>query len=272
MSAQRIGVRRICWAKLAAACAVSGEVSSPSTISTHARAGEMEADDLVRAQRDLADLGDRELADVLEARIAWPGVAASSSAKTSCLISIFLGRPRSRSRRRRSRRRSRSAVIRPRIRSTSARRGLLGQLALLDELRRRLLTSRAFASPASTSFWSTSLSRTGMPAAAIAWAISPPITPAPTTAALNTNMARDPSDPVPPPARRRTARACARSDSRSLRRSHHRRRRRRCAPSVSSSSSTVIRVARAVGLEAHALRAARPCASSNSSVWPRPRA
>ena len=33
-----------------------------------------------------------------------------------------------------------------------------------------------------------SFSTTGMPAAAIVWAIWPPIVPAPTTAALNTNM------------------------------------------------------------------------------------
>ena len=32
-SPQRIGILRICWAKLAAACAVSGEVSSPSMTS-----------------------------------------------------------------------------------------------------------------------------------------------------------------------------------------------------------------------------------------------
>src|SRR5262249_13234849 len=53
----------------------------------------------------------------------------------------------------------------------------------------RCVTSRAFSSPASTNRWSTSLSRTGTSADAITWAISPPMTPAPTTAALNTNMA-----------------------------------------------------------------------------------
>jgi hypothetical protein len=36
--------------------------------------------------------------------------------------------------------------------------------------------------------WSTSLRTTGTSAAAMTWAISPPITPAPTTAALKTNM------------------------------------------------------------------------------------
>src|SRR5215217_3663889 len=51
------------------------------------------------------------------------------------------------------------------------------------------VTSRAFASPASTNRRSTSLRMTGMSAAAITCAISPPITPAPTTAALKTNIA-----------------------------------------------------------------------------------
>src|SRR3954451_4998000 len=52
----------------------------------------------------------------------------------------------------------------------------------------RSLTSRAFSRPASTNPESTSLSSTGMSADAITLAISPPITPAPTTAALKTNM------------------------------------------------------------------------------------
>src|SRR5439155_7845372 len=52
----------------------------------------------------------------------------------------------------------------------------------------RWVTSRAFCRPTSTNFWSTSLRTTGMSAAAIAWAISPPSVPAPTTAALKTNM------------------------------------------------------------------------------------
>src|SRR3954454_18808063 len=55
----------------------------------------------------------------------------------------------------------------------------------------RCVTSRAFSSPASTYLWSTSLSRTGTSADAITWAISPPMTPAPTTAALKTNMRPD---------------------------------------------------------------------------------
>src|SRR4051794_4108121 len=52
-----------------------------------------------------------------------------------------------------------------------------------------LVTSRDFSSAASTNFCSTSLTTTGMSAAAIAWAISPPIVPPPTTAALKTSMA-----------------------------------------------------------------------------------
>ena len=51
-----------------------------------------------------------------------------------------------------------------------------------------LVTSRAFSSPWSTNFWSMSLSTTGMSDEAIACAISPPIVPAPTTAALKTNI------------------------------------------------------------------------------------
>src|SRR3954469_22074723 len=50
------------------------------------------------------------------------------------------------------------------------------------------VTSRAFCSPASTKRWSTSLSTTGTSADAMTWAISPPMVPAPTTAALNTNI------------------------------------------------------------------------------------
>src|SRR3954453_21822801 len=50
----------------------------------------------------------------------------------------------------------------------------------------RSVTSRAFSIPASTNFWSMSLRTTGASALAIAWAVSPPIVPAPTTAASNT--------------------------------------------------------------------------------------
>src|SRR3954454_9735271 len=50
-------------------------------------------------------------------------------------------------------------------------------------------TSSALWRPWSTKFWSMSLRTTGMPAELMTWAISPPIVPAPTTAALVTNMA-----------------------------------------------------------------------------------
>jgi hypothetical protein len=50
------------------------------------------------------------------------------------------------------------------------------------------VTLRASVSPASTRSWRMSLRTTGIPAAAIVWAIWPPIVPAPTTAALKTNM------------------------------------------------------------------------------------
>src|SRR5215207_9043840 len=59
------------------------------------------------------------------------------------------------------------------------------------------VTSRAFCNPASTNRSSTSLSTTGTPAAAMTWEISPPITPAPTTPALNTNMAATLADLCP---------------------------------------------------------------------------
>ena len=52
------------------------------------------------------------------------------------------------------------------------------------------VTSRAFSGPWSTNFCLTSLRTTAMPADAITWAISPPMVPAPTTAALKTNIAR----------------------------------------------------------------------------------
>src|ERR1700744_2589566 len=55
------------------------------------------------------------------------------------------------------------------------------------------VTARAFSSAASTNFWSMALTTTGMSAAAIAWAISPPMVPPPTTAALLTNIRLDPS-------------------------------------------------------------------------------
>ena len=71
-------------------------------------------------------------------------------------------------------------MIRPRIRSTSAAAACSVSRPFSTSFAVAFSeTSRARSSPSP-------LSRTGMPAAAIAWASSPP---APTTAALNTNMA-----------------------------------------------------------------------------------
>src|SRR4051794_31320903 len=52
------------------------------------------------------------------------------------------------------------------------------------------VTLRASVRPASTNSCLTSLRTTSIPAAAMVWAIWPPMVPAPTTAALNTNMPR----------------------------------------------------------------------------------
>ena len=93
-SAQRTGILRIAWAKLAAAWAVSGEVSSPSitSISRMYEAGQKKWKPTTLSGRlVMSPISVIESPDVLEARIAWPGVAASRSAKTSCLISIFSG-------------------------------------------------------------------------------------------------------------------------------------------------------------------------------------
>ena len=84
VSAQRIGERRICWAKLAAACAVSGEVSSPSTISTMRGPAGWKPTTL-SGRSVISPISVTESSAVLVARIARPGVTASSSAKTSCL-------------------------------------------------------------------------------------------------------------------------------------------------------------------------------------------
>ncbi len=128
-------------------------------------------------------------AEVLEARIAWPGVTSSSSANTACLISILSGTASTT--KSTSPKPSYSVVpaIWPRI---SSRRASACSWVIFS-LETRLaswpwVTSRAFSSPASTSFCSMSLSTTGTSAEAITWAISPPIVPAPSTAALNTNM------------------------------------------------------------------------------------
>src|SRR5215208_1229571 len=77
-----------------------------------------------------------------------------------------------------------------RIRSVCASAASWESLPFLTRLAPwRADTSRALSRPVSTKRCSTSLRMTGMPAAAMTCAISPPITPAPTTAALKTNMA-----------------------------------------------------------------------------------
>src|SRR5918994_2373925 len=79
----------------------------------------------------------------------------------------------------------------PRMRATCASPSSWVSLPLVTSLAAApSVTSRALLRPVSTKRWSTSLRITGMSAAAITWAISPPITPAPTTAALKTNMPR----------------------------------------------------------------------------------
>ncbi len=75
---------------------------------------------------------------------------------------------------------------------TSARRASAPSWVSFSFLTRRAswpsVTARAFSTAASTNFWSMSLTTTGMSAAAIACAISPPMVPPPTTAALETNI------------------------------------------------------------------------------------
>ena len=93
-SAQRTGVLRIAWAKLAAPWSVAWEVSSPSTISTRriTEAGQKKWKPTTLSGRLVASpISVIDSPEVLEARIAWPGVAASSSAKTPCLTSIRSG-------------------------------------------------------------------------------------------------------------------------------------------------------------------------------------
>src|SRR3954470_10210260 len=134
-----------------------------------------------------------ESPEVLEARIAWPGVAASRSAKAWCLIAIFSGTASITKSTSPKPSYSVVPVISPTVCSTCASASSWVSFSRLTSLAAwPWLTSRAFSRPLSTNSGSTSLRRTGMSAAATTWAISPPITPAPTTAALKTNMAREP--------------------------------------------------------------------------------
>ena len=76
-SAQRTGVLRIASAKFAAACAVSGDVSSPSmtSISRIRDAGQKKWKPTTLSGRIvISPISVIDRPDVLEARIAWPGV------------------------------------------------------------------------------------------------------------------------------------------------------------------------------------------------------
>src|SRR3954451_9535930 len=187
-----IGCLRIAWAKYTAEPIVSVAVSSPSTISSSGRtlAGQKKWKPQTFSGRSVTSpISVIDSDDVFDARIAWPGVASSSSAKTACLISMRSGTA--------SMTKSTSPkpsydvvpVIRPTT-SASCRSASSWVIFSLETSRASwpVVTSRAFSRPTSTNFWSTSLRTTGMPAAAITWAISPPMVPAPTTAALKTNM------------------------------------------------------------------------------------
>ena len=93
-SAERIGALRIAWAKVAVAWAVSVDVSSPSTTSTRRLtvAGKKKCRPTTLSGRIVAcPISVMESAEVLEARMAWPGVASSSSENTACLSSICSG-------------------------------------------------------------------------------------------------------------------------------------------------------------------------------------
>ena len=95
VSAQRTAVLRIAATKLAAAASAAGEVSMPSISSTSrtAEAGceEVQAEHALRPRRHRAPARSTESDEVVDARIARPGTAASSAANTDCLSSSVLG-------------------------------------------------------------------------------------------------------------------------------------------------------------------------------------
>src|SRR4051812_4765670 len=130
-----------------------------------------------------------ESALVFEAMIACPGVTASSSPNTACLICIFSGTASTTKSTSPKPSYSVVPVMRPRISfcCVSACSWVIFSFFTRPPSW-PWVTCSAFSRPWSTNFWSTSLSTTSRPAAAITWAISPPIVPAPTTAALNTYM------------------------------------------------------------------------------------
>src|SRR3954469_5170482 len=127
---------------------------------------------------------------VLELRIAWPGVTSSSSANTACLM--FMRSGTASITKSTSPKPSYSVVPWMRPTSACACSSACSWVSFSFLTRRpnwACVTCVAFSRPWSTNFWSTSFSTTSTSAAASTWAISPPIVPAPTTAALNTNMA-----------------------------------------------------------------------------------
>jgi len=127
--------------------------------------------------------------DVFEARIAWPGVTASRSENTACLISITLGNGLD------DEVDVAEAVVFGRAvdaadhRVDLLARRLLGELAALDELLDLALGDLArLGQPGLDEVVVDVLEHHRIPADAMVWAIWPPMVPAPTTAALKTNM------------------------------------------------------------------------------------
>jgi hypothetical protein len=128
-------------------------------------------------------------AEVFDEMIAWPGVTSSSSASTACLISIRSGTASTTKSTSPKPSYSVVPVIRP-VTSSSWRSASSWEIFSFWTRPPSCpwVTSWAFRRPWSTNFCSTSFSTTGTSADAITWAISPPMVPAPTTAALNTYM------------------------------------------------------------------------------------
>src|SRR4051812_37147899 len=115
--------------------------------------------------------------------MAWPGVTLSSSAKTACLISMRSGTAST----------TKSTSAKPSYSVVPVMSAILRSSSsgvIFSRSTRCCQRDRAFSRPWSTNSGLTSFSTTGMSTLAMVQAISPPIVPAPTTAALNTNMCR----------------------------------------------------------------------------------
>lgn len=176
-SATRTGVLPMRATSSMAACVASGAVSWPAITSTRRMtlAGLKKCSPSTRSGRSV----DRPIwvidrPDVLEARMASSRATASRRANTARLTSItsvVASMMRSQSARASS---SSAAVMRERIASASS--GCSRPRAT-----RRSPMARTWSSPRSSAAASTSRSVTARPAAAATWAISLPITPAPTT-------------------------------------------------------------------------------------------